>query len=95
MIDFEDVNLGYPVQDIAVSLMYGQERDGYNEWKIAFKKGYCSVRMWPSEDEKTIETLMAARVVMFINYVARIDPSPQEYIGRRMKSLEQHLEIIG
>jgi len=92
LIDFEDVNLGYPVQDIAVTLMYGRERDGYDEWKTAFRAGYSSVRMWPTESERTLETLIAARVVMFINYVARIDPSPQEYIKRRMKTLEQYLE---
>jgi len=92
VIDFEDVNLGYPVQDVAVTLSYGQQRDGYHEWKAAFKQGYCSVRAWPEEDERTIETLMAARSVMFINYVARIDPSPQEYIEEQCKQLEYFLD---
>ena len=92
VIDFEDINLGYPVQDIAVTLSYGRERDGYNEWKTAFEQGYKSVRAWPIEGERTIETLMAARSVMFINYVARIDPSPLEYIEKRSEGLEQFLK---
>jgi Ser/Thr protein kinase RdoA (MazF antagonist) len=92
VIDFEDINLGYPVQDIAITLSYGRERDGYREWKIAFKQGYSSVREWPIEGERTIETLMAARSVMFINYVARIDPSPQEYIEQRSEGLVQFLK---
>ena len=29
LIDFEDINLGYPVQDIAVTLSYGRHREGY------------------------------------------------------------------
>ena len=95
VIDFEDINLGYPVQDIAVTLMYGRERDGYKEWKRAFQEGYSSIRMWPLDGERTIETLMAARLVMFINYVARIDPSPLEYVGRRTKYLEQYLKAFG
>lgn len=95
VIDFEDVNLGYPVQDIAITLLYGQERDGYPEWKTAFREGYSSVRAWPTEGERTIETLMAARIVMFINYVARIDPSPLEYIERRTKNLERYLKTFG
>ena len=95
VIDFEDINLGYPVQDIAVTLMYGRERDGYKEWKRAFQEGYNSIRMWPVAEERTIETLMAARLVMFINYVARIDPSPLEYVGRRTKNLEQYLKVFG
>jgi Ser/Thr protein kinase RdoA (MazF antagonist) len=95
VIDFEDVNLGYPVQDIAVTLMYGRERDGYKEWRKAFQEGYSSIRMWPVDGEITIETLMAARVVMFINYVARIDPSPLEYVKSRTKNLEQYLKVFG
>jgi len=87
LLDFEDINLGYPVQDIAVTLSYGRDREGYDQWKGAFQQGYCSVREWPDEDEKTIETLVAARTVMFINYVARIDPSPQEYVKSRSERL--------
>jgi Ser/Thr protein kinase RdoA (MazF antagonist) len=90
-LDFEDINLGYPVQDIAVSLSYGRDREGYPKWKTAFKEGYCSIREWPNEDERTIETLVAARAVMFINYVARIDPSPEEYIESRCKRLVEYL----
>ena len=95
VIDFEDVNLGYPVQDVAVTLSYGQQRDGYAEWKAAFKQGYGSVREWPVEGERTIQTLMAARSAMFINYVARIDPSPQEYIEQRCEGLVQFLKTHG
>ncbi len=95
VIDFEDINLGYPVQDIAVTLSYGRDRDGYPEWRDTFKQGYNSVRSWPAEDEKTIETLMAARSVMFINYVARIDPSPLAYIEQRSKGLVKFLQTYG
>lgn len=95
VMDFEDINLGYPVQDIAVTLAYGREHNDYNAWKSAFKRGYCSVREWPIEDERTLETLMAARLVMFINYVARIDPSPEEYIEKRCKDLFKFIEKHG
>jgi Ser/Thr protein kinase RdoA (MazF antagonist) len=95
VIDFEDINLGYPVQDVAVTLSYGQQRDGFHEWRTAFKEGYCSVRAWPGENEKTIATLDAARTVMFVNYVARIDPSPQAYIEEQSEALAQFLEKFG
>ncbi len=94
LIDFEDINLGYPIQDIAVTLYYGRDRDGYPEWKAAFKSGYSSIRDWPEESERTLETLMAARTVMFINYVARIDPSPEEYIEQRCEALVHFLENV-
>lgn len=93
MLDFEDVLLGYPVQDIAVTLSYGREREGYQEWKAAFKQGYCRVRKWPAENQRIFETLIAARSVNYINYVARIDPSPQDYIERSCSGLVRFLEM--
>ena len=95
VIDFEDINLGYPVQDVAVTLSYGRQREGYAMWKDVFKQGYSSIRSWPIDGEKIIETLIAARSVMFINYVARIDSSPEEYIDRRCKELQEFLNVYG
>jgi Ser/Thr protein kinase RdoA (MazF antagonist) len=95
VIDFEDINLGYPVQDLAVTLYYGRQREGYSEWKAAFKQGYCSLRKWPVESEMTIETLMAARSVMLINYVARVDSSPEEYFNERGEDLAHFQNLSG
>jgi Ser/Thr protein kinase RdoA (MazF antagonist) len=95
VIDFEDVMLGYPVQDVAITLSYGRQQEGYKELRAAFKGGYTGLRTWPAESERQIQTLMAARSVNFINYVARIDPSPQEYIEQRCEGLKQHLELYG
>jgi Ser/Thr protein kinase RdoA (MazF antagonist) len=91
LIDFEDVNLGYPIQDIAVTLYYGRQRDGYAEWKAGLISGYKSIRVWPEGGEETIDTLMAARAVMFINYVARVTPSPEEFIKARCEDLLQYI----
>ena len=95
VIDFEDVNLGYPIQDVAVTLYYGRDRDGYVAWAQAFRQGYESVRPWPAGGEKTIETLMAARAVMFVNYVARIDPEPEAFIERKCRDLDTFLKRFG
>jgi Ser/Thr protein kinase RdoA (MazF antagonist) len=95
LLDFEDINRGYPVQDIAVTLYYGRDRPGYPGWRAAFQEGYAAVRPWPAEDERTIQTLMAARTVMFINYVARIDPLPEAYIDERCEGLAEFLTRFG
>jgi len=94
-IDFEDVMLGYPVQDVAVTLSYGRAREGYDELRAAFQEGYTGLRQWPAKDTCQIETLIAARSVNFINYVARIDPDPQEYVEYRSKTLQAFLEMCG
>jgi len=91
LIDFEDVNLGYPVQDIAVTLSYGRQRDDYGELKESFERGYTLIREWPENNQQVIKTLMIARLIMFINYVARIDEQPGEYIDSRMKEVRKYL----
>jgi Ser/Thr protein kinase RdoA (MazF antagonist) len=94
-IDFEDIIVGYPVQDIAVTLYYGRSWPDYPDWRAAFRRGYSSQRAWPQEDETVIQTLMAARMVMFVNYVARIDPSPQEFIEAKCEDLQRFLQDYG
>ena len=95
IIDFEDVMFAHPVQDIAITLYYGRQRDDYKELRTAFIQGYTSIRKWPVENDRQIETLMAARSVNFINYVPRIEPSPQEYIKERCEELRQYLDKYG
>jgi len=95
VIDFEDVMLGYPVQDVAITLSYGRQLDGYHDWREAFRQGYTRLRAWPAESERQVETLMAARTVNFVNYVARIDASPQAYIEQKCERLRQFLETYG
>ena len=73
----------------------GRQRDDYVELRTAFMRGYTSLRRWPVEDERQLQTLMAARRVNFINYVARIDPSPQEYIRERCEELMEYLDSYG
>jgi Ser/Thr protein kinase RdoA (MazF antagonist) len=92
IMDFEDVMLGYSVQDIAITLYYGRQRENYESLRGAFQQGYTGIRPWPVERNGQIETLMAARSVNFINYVARIESSPQEYIEERCGELIKFLE---
>ena len=95
VIDFEDVMLGYPVQDVAITLSYGRQLDGYQDWRAAFRQGYTRLRAWPAESARQLETLMAARTVNFINYVARIDAAPQAYVEQKCEGLRQYLETFG
>jgi Ser/Thr protein kinase RdoA (MazF antagonist) len=93
VIDFEDVMLGHPVQDIAITLYYGKDHQAYHELCAAFQQGYTSIRVWPVENEYVIAALMAARSVNFINYVARIEANPQAFIEQRCDALKTFLQI--
>ena len=69
VFDFEDVMVAAPVQDIAITLFYNRSHPEYDAIRAAFEEGYRRIREWPVEWDGQIELLMAARTVMFINYV--------------------------
>lgn len=80
VFDFEDLMIGGAVQDIATTLFYNRNHEDYAGLRAAFQHGYVEVRPWPVEYDGQLELLMAARTVMFINYVLRLDLDPDEYI---------------
>lgn len=80
VFDFEDVMIGAPVQDIAITLFYNRDHDDYAGLRAAFEHGYTTLRPWPVEYDGQLELLMAARTVMFINYVLRMGMDPDEYV---------------
>jgi Ser/Thr protein kinase RdoA (MazF antagonist) len=92
VIDFEDIMLGYPVQDIAVAFYYGGERDDYSDLCEAYREGYSTIRPWPVTSREHIDILGAARAVMFVNYVARIDPDPGDFINKKCRWLKELLD---
>ena len=78
LLDFEDVMLGQPIHDIAITLYYGSERPDYPELVAAFRAGYSSVRGWPDFSEQLLRLLMAARATMLMNdaLLTEVDPRP-------------------
>ncbi|HZU87357.1 MAG TPA: phosphotransferase, partial [Anaerolineaceae bacterium] len=92
VLDFEDNLLGYPVQDIAVTLYYGRERPDYPELAAAFRAGYTRLRPWPARSEEELRLLMAARNTNFINYIAEIDPDAESFLEGMFTRLKGFLE---
>ncbi len=94
VIDFEDLVLGYPVQDIAICLYYLRNDVNYAALAAAFQSGYASEREWPSFSERDLQTLWGARMLNFINYVAHVDEpeGAREFINARCRELEGLLE---
>ena len=94
VLDFEDIVMGYPVQDIAISLYYLRDRSDYPALVSAFRAGYTSTRTWPSFSESDLHTLWTARMVNFANYAATAehafdtDEETRAYITARCEELE-------
>jgi Ser/Thr protein kinase RdoA (MazF antagonist) len=91
VFDFEDVMLGAAVQDVAITLFYNRDRPDYRDLRAAFEDGYRSLRRWPVEYEGQLEVLMAARTVMFINYVLRTGIDPGEHVPRMTERIRRVL----
>ncbi len=89
--DFEDVTWGHPVQDVAITLFYERRHPGYRDLRAAFEEGYRSVAAWPVTYEGELEHFMAARSVMFVNYVANLHGDPSDYYEVVFPRLERFL----
>lgn len=92
VFDFEDAMVAAPVQDIAITLFYNRTRPDYGELRDAFQRGYTSLRPWPVEWDGQLELLMAARTVMFINYVIRLGLDPGSYIPMAVERIARVLQ---
>lgn len=99
LIDFEDLNLGYPIQDIAIVLYYGRDREDAVPLQNALAEGYAKVRPWPLQtaaDFEAVDTIIAARMAMFANYVAHTLP-PEEgkgYLDGWFAELQKYLDNL-
>ena len=94
VIDFEDMALGYPVQDIAICLYYLRNASNYAELASAFQEGYATARDWPSFGEDDLHKLWMARMANFANYAAQVDEpeGAREFINARCEELERMMQ---
>jgi Ser/Thr protein kinase RdoA (MazF antagonist) len=93
-IDFEDVMLGWPLQDIATTSYYFFPLDDYPALRSAFQDGYTRHSPWPERHPGEIDSFIAARGIGLANLVlndpnisSRIDPA--EFVERIEKRLRR------
>jgi len=93
-IDFEDLMLGWPVQDIATTLYYFPA-GSYSELCIAFQDGYTRHIPWPERHKSEIDSFIAARGIGLANFVLN-DPNPawREQAGEFIERVERRLLIL-
>ena len=90
-IDFEDVMWARPVQDVAVSLYYIRTEPEATVLRDAFRRGYESVREWPEQRPGQIEDFIAARELMFVNFVLNVLDDPSGFFDNVFPRLEHYL----
>lgn len=90
-IDFEDLMLGWLVQDIATTLYYFLD-ESYSVFREAFQTGYTRIAPWPERHSGEIDSFIAARGLGMANFVLN-DPSligntpPLDFVQRIEKRL--------
>jgi Ser/Thr protein kinase RdoA (MazF antagonist) len=89
VLDFEDVMIASPAQDIAVGLHYGRDRDDYERLVEAYRGGYEEVRPWPATSYRVLETFMAARSIMQLNHALAQGWNASAFSERVIASLER------
>lgn len=73
VFDFDDSTWGYPAQDIGISLYYLEYHSAVRDLRAAFTRGYTSVLPWPVDDDRQVDTFIAARELDLISLVAHAD----------------------
>jgi len=93
-IDFEDLMLGWPVQDIATTLYYfGGET--YDRLRSAFKSGYTIYNQWPERNPGEIDSFIAARGIGLVNFILN-DPNPEwkQKAPEFIETVEKRLRVL-
>jgi Ser/Thr protein kinase RdoA (MazF antagonist) len=94
IMDFDDFFLGYPAQDIAISLFHcprGADRQALRE---AFQEGYESVRGWPLMSEEQLETLIMARRLGLMNRAAGTLADPRPFLQDGVATLRRQVAML-
>jgi Ser/Thr protein kinase RdoA (MazF antagonist) len=90
-IDFEDIMLGWPAQDIATTLYYFPV-ETYSALRSAFQDGYTRHSPWPERHSGEIDSFIAARGLGLANFILN-DPNPawREKAGEFIERVEKRL----
>lgn len=82
VIDFEDLVLGTPAQDVAAALYPSHWRPDRDAVLAAVRSGYERVLPWPVTDEDELGLLVRARALMLLNYCInqRSDPDLADFV---------------
>ncbi len=93
-IDFEDLMWGWPVEDIAVTLYYLQDRPDYPQLLEAFIQGYQRVCPWPELTAGEINALIAARGIGLLNFALQNQGLPDLDVPGFISRLEMRLHKL-
>lgn len=94
-LDFDDLLLGYPIQDIGITLYYYQMRENFVDIRAAFQHGYELVRPWPESVPGEVEIWIIWRTLALLNFVLwSPDPEDRSYIPNCINHLAVSIDAL-
>jgi Ser/Thr protein kinase RdoA (MazF antagonist) len=87
MLDFDDCMLGWPVQDLGITVFELAAREDFEPLERALRRGYERVAPWPERVPGEVRVFAADRCLMMSNYIVQ-DHDPEyraeapAYVGR-------------
>lgn len=96
VLDFDDSMLGWPVQDLGITVWALAAHDGFDELEHALREGYEQVARWPEREAGEVRVFAASRSLMMSNYfVQHRDPEQLTQDPQMLaKMLKEDVETI-
>jgi Ser/Thr protein kinase RdoA (MazF antagonist) len=89
-IDFQDLQFGFDVQDVGLTVSDLRRNDVDPTVIDAFRRGYSSIRPWPTSDEQLLAALSAARSLNMLNLGLNLQrPGFTEFFDRHTKLIRR------
>lgn len=93
-IDFQDLQRGFAVQDVAITLADMSRWGSSAAARRALAEGYDSVRPWPTDDDELLATLAAGRTLDLVNLgLVPRRPGFDEWVGRHLDHLRRWMAL--
>lgn len=92
ILDFDDSMLGWPVQDLGITVWALAAHDGFEDLEPALREGYEQVARWPEREPGEVRVFAASRCYLMANYVVQ-DHDP-EYRARAAEKLVEDAGTI-
>jgi Ser/Thr protein kinase RdoA (MazF antagonist) len=92
VLDFDDSMLGWPVQDLGITVWALTSHSAFDELERALRQGYERVAAWPEREAGEVRVFAASRSLMMANYVVQ-DHDPA-YRSRAPAMVREEAEAI-
>jgi len=93
--DFEDLVLGWPVEDVATTLYYARHDPHPRAASEAFRRGYESVARWPAHDAAELATFVMGRALVISNTALQLDLDDEIVAGVLARAEQLAHDTVG